>query len=457
MKVLCRLSLSLLIFWFIPNLVLAKDNYPKLANYYLSFFNQSQYSDLSRWDLLVLQPEMVYYQSAFFSYYRQHQPSGKLLAYTYPAMYYRPAVFYDYLGLRNRIYKEIKDNNWWLRNAQGRVVEAWPNMGVVNLSREAWRNFNLDYLDKTFYITKDWDGVFYDMVDSEVSWYDQSGIDIDADGSVDSTKKVNQQWQLAMSNWLTASQERWPNKIITINGNSLAMYQKSVNGRMFETFPTPWEGSGTWSDSMRQYLKRLPSLNQQPNVYIINSAYQTDSQKSLYAQMRFGLASALLGDGYFSFDGGEKSHSEIWWFDEYEADLGGAEGEAVNLSLPQSDSVSAGLWRRDFARGIVLVNSTKQALSVHLPPGQFKRLKGYQDPNINNGQEVEDLSLCPMSGIILLKQKVKQKELVGRQATCFDYQANNQPNSWLERATKQFRRLLRQTKLWFKYFHYGKK
>ena len=43
-----------------------------------------------------------------------------------------------------------------------------------------------------------------------------------------------------------------------INGNSLDSYQSSINGRMFETFPTPWEGDGSWETVMEQYLENLP-------------------------------------------------------------------------------------------------------------------------------------------------------------------------------------------------------
>ena len=38
--------------------------------------------------------------------------------------------------------------------------------------------------------------------------------------------------------------------------------------------------------------------------------------------MRSGLAITLLGDGYFGFDEGDCLHGQLWWFPEYDANLG---------------------------------------------------------------------------------------------------------------------------------------
>jgi hypothetical protein len=448
MKASRRLSLSLIIALFLPLTVLAQDNYPRLANYYLSFFNRQQYAALARWDLLILQPDQVYYQAPFFAYYRNAKPDGKLLAYAYPAFVYRQSVFYDYWGWRWRLETTIQTNNWWLRDAKGEVVAAWPGLAVVNLTNPAWRDFNLNYLNQVFKINQAWDGVFYDVVDAKASLYNQSGIDINGDGRFESAGQVDRKWQAAMSQWLGESRQLWPDKLIIINGNSLAAYQPSINGRMFEIFPTPWEGTGRWADSMRQYLSRLPALNRAPNLYVINSAYNQKDQRNFYEQMRFGLTSTLLGDGYFSFDGGVNSHAELWWFDEYNVKLGQPQGPAVNLLAPASGEITAGLWRRDFDKGIVLVNSTNEPQSLFLPVGRFKYLRGVQEPLVNSGQPVGKLTLCPGQGIILLRQSVDQPILFGTYLMSYDESASQRPFTWRERLTAALNKL----KIWFKYY-----
>ena len=328
-------------------------------------------------------------------------------------------------------------------------------MSVVNLTNQAWQIFNLDYLDKTYGLEQNWDGIFYDLVDARASLYNQRGIDINNDGRADSAWQVDTQWQAAMTHWLEASRQRWPGKLIVINGNSLADYQAPINGRMFENFPTPWEGAGTWADSMKQYLAKLPALNQAPQTYLINAVYQPKDNRNFYAQMRFGLTSALLGDGYFSFDNGESGHNTTWWFDEYNVKLGLSQGSAVNLLYPQTKTITAGVWRRDFANGIVLVNSTRQIHYLSLPDGEFKRLRGWQDPAINTGQAIKELTLCPMSGIILLRQGTDQPVLTGTYLMSYDWAAARQPGSWWEEIRGQFKRFLVKLNLWFKYYYYG--
>ncbi len=456
MNALRRLGLSLImagLSW--PLITLAQTDYPRLANYYLSYFNRAQYAQLARWDLLVLQPDLVYYQAPFFAYYRAQRPAGKLLAYTYPATFYRPSVWYDYWGWRQNIFRAINQHDWWLKDARGQVVASWPNMSVVNLTNPDWRDFNLHYLDKTFSLKEKWDGVFYDLVDAKASLYNQSGIDINADGRADAPAQVDAAWQAAMAQWLAASRQLWPDKLIMINGNSLSTYQGAINGRMFEEFPTPWEAGGTWADSMRQYLSRLPALNLKPDLYIINVAYNPQSARNFYQQMRFGLTSTLLGDGYFSFDNGAASHAQVWWFDEYNVNLGESLGRPVNLSAPGATDITAGLWRRDFSGGVVFVNASSVPGQLRLPAGRFKRLRGWQDPLINNGQAVDSLLLCPKDGIILLRQNTAQPELAGDYLSSIDRPAAEHNRSrWglVQRRLKQGRDKLI---IWFNYYYYG--
>ena len=436
---------------------LAQDNYPKLANYYLSYFKADKYAELARWDLLVLQSDMVHYQADFFNYYRQVRPEGKVLAYTYPAMYYRQSIFYDYLGFRRRIAEKVEANDWWLRDGQGEIVASWPNMSVVNLTKPEWRQFILDYLNKIYLLNKQWDGVFFDMVDARASLYNKQGIDIDNNGRTETSTEVDALWQGAMADWLKMSRQMWPEKLIVINGNSLVDYQPNINGRMFENFPTPWEGSGKWADSMKQYLYRLPKLNQKPYAYILNGVYNSKNERSRYQQMRFGLASSLLGEGYFSFDNGETGHNETWWFDEYNVDLGQSTTEPINLDAPEAQEVLPGVWRRDFDKGMVLVNSTYQLRNIRLPDGEFKKIKGLQDPSFNTGDNVETVALCPMSGIILLRQSAPQPELDGTYLMSYDYAAARVKGDWWQEARRQVNLFTKRLSAWFNFYYYGHK
>ena len=424
-----------LLWLFCPLLVQAADGYPRLANYYLSFFRQNDYASLARWDLLVIQPDMAFLQAGFFPYYRAQHPQGKVLAYLYPSSFFEPTLFYDTWGWRRELKNKIQQEDWWLKDEQGQKVKPWAGLYAVNLTDEDWQKFNWRFIDKYYNLDK-WDGAFFDLVDAEAAYYSDNLMDIDNDGQGDNAAKVNSRWQKATSAWLELSRQRLVDKLIIINGNSWPAYQSNINRRMFETFPTPWEGSGRWWDSMEQYLQKLPALNYQPQIYIINGVYDAKLKESPDEQMRFALASTLLGDGYFSFDAGESSHSQQWWFDEYEVNLGEPEGQAQNLGN--------GLWRRDFTNGAVVVNSGAVKRQLTLPAGRFKRLAGLTEPQVNNGQAVVELTLCPRRGLLLLKQATPQPDLT-KVARSFDWQAANQPVDWW----LTFRRQIEE---WLSYF-----
>ncbi len=118
--------------------------------------------------------------------------------------------------------------------------------------------------------------------------------------------------------------------------------------------------------------------------------------------MRFCLASALLSDGYYSFDYGDQAHNQLWWYDEYSTFLGKPLNSAYNLR-DGSTKIKDGLWRRDFQNGVVIVNSTGAAESINLEE-EFERIHGRQDKTVNSGRIVQNITLGAREGLILLRR-----------------------------------------------------
>ena len=77
-------------------------------------------------------------------------------------------------------------------------------------------------------------------------------------------------------------------------------------------------------------------------------------------RMRLGLGTTLLDDGYFGFDRGDCLHGQLWWFEEYDANLG------TPLRKHQRDRYAPGTYSRDFQNGIVIVNPGKGDITVSL-------------------------------------------------------------------------------------------
>lgn len=75
--------------------------------------------------------------------------------------------------------------------------------------------------------------------------------------------------------------------------------------------------------------------------------------------MRFGLATTLMGDGYFGYDTGTMGRGNWWWYPEYDAPLGQPRGPAHRNA--------DGTWQREFTGGTVVVNGTLYDAVATLP------------------------------------------------------------------------------------------
>lgn len=120
-----------------------------------------------------------------------------------------------------------------------------------------------------------------------------------------------------------------------------------------------------------------------------------------YQRMRFSLTSALLGDGYYSYEINTDGHGSLglMWFDEYD---NGGKGKGY-LGYPRESArrLPSGVYQRGFDHGLVLVNPQGSPVTVTLNPG-YRKIKGTQVPAINDGGAVTQVTLSAYDGIILL-------------------------------------------------------
>ena len=132
--------------------------------------------------------------------------------------------------------------------------------------------------------------------------------------------------------------------------------------------------------------------------------------------MRYGLTAALMNNGYYyaNTNGAvyDDSASARLWFDEYD---GGGNLGVGYLGQPLANAAGAvqtaawsnGVWKREFANGIVLWNpkgNGQQTVSVS-GLGNLKHLTGNQNPGLNNGSQVTGgtVTLQDRDGLILLR------------------------------------------------------
>ncbi len=83
--------------------------------------------------------------------------------------------------------------------------------------------------------------------------------------------------------------------------------------------------------------------------------------------------------------------------------LGDAAGTIWMDDLTLTDA-PADVWRRDFEGGVVLVNASNEERTIPLG-GAYRKIAGTQDPEVNDGGLVTEVTLPPLDGIILLTEE----------------------------------------------------
>ena len=375
------------------------DRFVRTANYYMragTDITADLYPQLAKYDLLVLPAEAQTYNREMFPALRKLNPTILILAYV-------PSKSYNN-GWNDELHRDlaagIKDD-WWLLDPSGNRVSVWTNTSVLNGATQ-WNAYLPQFVHDEVWSTGLWDGVLYDEFSGNISWVNGGNIDLHRAGSRTDPSLADTAWKRGMINILKNTRDLLgADAVIVTNGDSTDDLQPYVNGRMFESFPTPWEAGGTWPGVMANYL-RLQGKVGYPPVLIINANTGNTGDNADLRKVRYALGSTLLGDGFFSYDFGESDHGQLWRYDEEEAHLGRPLGKPVNLLSPAKTAVVAGVWRRDFENGVVLVNSTGKPQTVNFNE-DLEKLRGVQAPNVNDGSIVTGATLPAEDGLVLLK------------------------------------------------------
>ncbi len=278
-----------------------------------------------------------------------------------------------------------------------------------------------------------WDGIIVDRGEATQSWLIGSSTarTISPDGvsntiPSDNYAAFDQAWGNGMRDYHTRLRAGLGNKIIYVNWG-MPNYNL-LNGNNLEGFPLDNGNSyrGDWHTTMFGPLaagsyQDWTTQAQSPNLTMVET-YEDDSGPDPtgngfynnrckqagftpnYRKMRFGLTTALLYDGFFSYEMNTNGHGELclMWFDEY--DNAGAGRGYLGTPLGAAQQVVSGqdVWRRDFSNGISLVNATAVTQTIPLG-GTFQKIRGTQVPAVNDGSLVSQITLAPRDGIVLLK------------------------------------------------------
>jgi hypothetical protein len=295
--------------------------------------------------------------------------------------------------------------NWWAKNAAGEHVSTYPNNWVTNITRFTTPDQNGDRFPEwvakrehnVFFASGIFDGQFNDIF----NYRPPKDMDWNGDGKTDSRndETVRELYRQGHVDGLNEVAKLRPNSFVIGNVNCSPetnegmLTEPEYKGRvvgLYEAAAGPtWatESYGGWKLMMKGYQTLVENSLHRAAILNIHG------DKFDYQTLRYGLASALMGDGYFSYSDG---YSDVLWYDEFDVDLG------LAIDPLQTSPWKQGVYMRRFEGGMAIVNPKGNGTqSVSIPSG-YRRIDGVQDPATNNGAAVSTVTLADRDGIILV-------------------------------------------------------
>ncbi|MGA2132303.1 MAG: putative glycoside hydrolase [Bryobacteraceae bacterium] len=258
---------------------------------------------------------------------------------------------------------QVLPEDYYLLDVNGNKIQNWPTPGsyLLNLTKPEVANFLAN--EAYQYLAQNglaYDGIFWDNVFLSISWYttDVFGnpvqIDANGDGIPDNPATLDAAWragvylemqtfrQLAPSAYMSGHLGQVPpdlGELPVFNGDSLVFDAVNVQEGVM-SFDALWDTYNDWFSAGRApaiTMVQSSPPNQisygygfTPNQTMLPSVLQFG--QTWYPNVRFGLALALMNDGFFTYDMGDAGGAVAWWYDEYGFPLGVPLAPAARLS-----------------------------------------------------------------------------------------------------------------------------
>ncbi len=405
------------------------NKYPKLSKYWQADMNADQIPYYSKFDLINFTPSNIN-KVAYFKQLRQLNPEQIVL------LVKAGISVGDYGGVPFKSFEERANPSMRLRSSENSgqfcMFPSFPHELLYNInSSQPYIDVVAEYLEKDMIDRLHYfDGIFWDSVGTNFYFlYDYNrqlypmSCDFDLDGDDEDLTNptdlalASSIWSEGMHQQVQKAYNRLGRNMY-VEGNGNPDYHQDYNGRMWEESFDPYNFAEYFNPnniqgfSYWQQHSLAPHLNE--NVFANGFAFGTPT---FYRYHRFGMASSLMAGIYYTTRT-VQDYTNTWWFDEFWVDPVTASPTNVrNIGdgylgepLGNATEVSAGVWRRDFEKGIVLVNSNYSSRVIPLN-GQFRYLQGTQDAVANPGGDTQFLTLSGSDGRILLRSLCSKNPL----------------------------------------------
>jgi uncharacterized protein (TIGR03437 family) len=248
---------------------------------------------------------------------------------------------------------QVLPDNYYLHDVNGNKIQNWPTPGsyLLNLTMPIVATFLAN--EAYQYLVDNnlaYDGIFWDNVFLSISWYttDVFGnpvqISSTNDGIADNPATLDAAWRAGVELEFETFRQLAPNaymsghlgeippdpgELAVFNGDSLVFDAVNVQEGVM-SFSSLWQTYNDWFSAGRQPAITMVQSSP-PNQISYGYGYNPQQTmlpstltfaQSWYPNVRFGLALALMNDGFFTFDLGDTGGAVNWWYDEYDFPLG---------------------------------------------------------------------------------------------------------------------------------------
>ncbi len=250
-------------------------------------------------------------------------------------------------------------SSYLLYDVNGNTISDWPGNYLLNMTMPEVATFLAQYAVQQYLSTASlaFDGLFWDNFNTSIQdpYYDYMGvphqISSNNNGVADDPTVLNAKWSAGIYTLITSFNQLAPNAYAAAhNAQPVPMNFANFNGVSFTNdAPDVREGTESFGYMLGTYDAWFSS-GRPPVISAIQSAPPSqiaygygynplnnvtpsvlNFSQTYYPYMRFGLATALMNNGFSIFDFGDNQSAVNWWYDEYDFTLGQPLGPAVQI------------------------------------------------------------------------------------------------------------------------------
>ena len=248
----------------------------------------------------------------------------------------------------------VVPSSYYLLDTNGNKICNWPGNPpnyILNLTNPTVAKYVGQYAAQVYLQSNPkYNGVFFDNLIEQISnltsdcYGNAVQISSKGNGVADQASALNAAWVAGLYTVIKTFKSLAPNAYVVVHSNQLPPDSNVLalaNGDVFGfdipeiregtvAFGTLWSAYHKWFSSGQTPV--LASIQSSPPDQIAYGYGYTPATTALpqtiafgqtfYPNMRFGLSTTLMDNGFFIYDLGDNNSQVAWWYDEYNFKLG---------------------------------------------------------------------------------------------------------------------------------------